>query len=500
MKKFMAAAPVFAAIVSSPVIAFSETVELRSLDGLNSIEGTITRIEDEIIALATEVGEIRVPRADVNCLGTTCPSNKLEIVADDAKRHELVARLLASDVVASLSETVVNFSTSNAALIGTDEHPSLAAFRLINPGTLSSGDVRVGPTALSPSSGIQNLSTSTWADPETAKLHHLGTEVLGVVVEESAGISAISVSDVSKIFAGEISNWKELGGNDVEVTPVQVNSDSLELAGFIDGVMAPRGLSLGQGNVSVANSEQALDHVSYTKGGVVVLPIGQTIGYPTLPVMNACGQAVPANQFTVQTGLYPLKIETVARVDGTPTPFVTRFFDAIATGEVQDQVSSFGYADITTLPVPAKWQTERISQVVNTDTTKSMALVQKELLRTFFDGAQLSMRLDAAAQTPLDGAIARGHFVRLAEAITNGQYDGHDIFFMGYSDKFASDLENLDASRRSAEAVLAAFEKFAPEAAQRASIALVAQGNGPMGHINCSDQQAAVEVWVRPAG
>jgi hypothetical protein len=54
-------------------VAKAEPVVLISNDGYTRIEGDLLKLDKKFYVVATSVGQIRVPVADVRCEGTGCP-------------------------------------------------------------------------------------------------------------------------------------------------------------------------------------------------------------------------------------------------------------------------------------------------------------------------------------------------------------------------------------------------------------------------------------------
>lgn len=54
-------------------VASAEPVVLISNDGYTRIEGDLLRLDDDMYVVATSVGQIKIPVADVRCEGAGCP-------------------------------------------------------------------------------------------------------------------------------------------------------------------------------------------------------------------------------------------------------------------------------------------------------------------------------------------------------------------------------------------------------------------------------------------
>ena len=45
-------------------------------------------------------------------------------------------------------------------------------------------------------------------------------DAVAVIVDEDAGVSNLTLEQIAKIYAGEITNWNQVGGNDLEIRPI----------------------------------------------------------------------------------------------------------------------------------------------------------------------------------------------------------------------------------------------------------------------------------------
>lgn len=153
-------------------------------------------------------------------------------------------------------------------------------FQAINP------DVKINYTGTGSSAGIQDaidgvnslgassrelkeeeLSQGLTADP-------FAYDGIAVVVHPSNDIKDVSLEDLAKIYSGQITNWKELGGKDTEIVAVSregasgTKSAFEELIGLEDagGLTESATVVEGNGNVqtNVAGNENAIGYVSFS--------------------------------------------------------------------------------------------------------------------------------------------------------------------------------------------------------------------------------------------
>jgi len=60
-------------LACSVFAATAEPVELRSADGLLSLHGDLIAVEPDVYVIETKLGEMRIGRDLVSCIGEACP-------------------------------------------------------------------------------------------------------------------------------------------------------------------------------------------------------------------------------------------------------------------------------------------------------------------------------------------------------------------------------------------------------------------------------------------
>lgn len=94
---------------------------------------------------------------------------------------------------------------------------------------------------------------------------------IAVVVHPSNGLKELSMEQVQKIFMGEITNWAEVGGDDMSIVVVSREDGSgtrgafEDIVDFEDVLTGTATIADGNGNVAstVAGEEQAIGYVSF---------------------------------------------------------------------------------------------------------------------------------------------------------------------------------------------------------------------------------------------
>ena len=114
------------------------------------------------------------------------------------------------------------------------------------------------------------LSSRKLKDSETGLVAHtIALDGIAMIVNDKSGVSNLTLEQVKQIFKGEITNWKELGGEDLEISCVGRESGSGTRDGFesITGTadvckLAQELTSTGAVITAVSSSKNAIGYAS----------------------------------------------------------------------------------------------------------------------------------------------------------------------------------------------------------------------------------------------
>ncbi len=96
-------------------------------------------------------------------------------------------------------------------------------------------------------------------------------DAVAVITNAEVGVDSMSIFELKKVYLGEITNWKELEGEDLPIKAFRRNDDSGTNQFFWKKVLQG---SYGQGVKAVASNEDMLSTVESTPGAVGYLGVG----------------------------------------------------------------------------------------------------------------------------------------------------------------------------------------------------------------------------------
>ncbi|MEM8720940.1 MAG: substrate-binding domain-containing protein [Cyanobacteria bacterium P01_G01_bin.39] len=166
-------------------------------------------------------------------------------------------------------------------------------------------------------------------------------------------VDNLGLEQVKAIFTGKITNWKQLGGEDLLITPVLLTPENLEILGFQKVPPLPLRTSY------VANYTLALRKVIATPGAISFASASlvkdqQAVKVFGLAEGNSTNYVLPfvagkTNLELFKNGSYPLtrRLFVVIRRDGTPDQLAGKaYIQMLLSNQGQEIVESAGFVPL----------------------------------------------------------------------------------------------------------------------------------------------------------
>lgn len=165
----------------------------------------------------------------------------------------------------------------------------------------------------------------------------LAYDGIAIIVNPENPVTDLSLEQIAKIYTGEITNWKEVGGNDAEIVLIGREAGSGTRDGF----------------ESITGTEEACKYrQELTSTGDVITTVSQNpdaIGYASLAALKDTVKAVSvdgvtASEATVKDGTYKVQRPFVlVTKEGTElSDTAQKFFDYATSADAAEVISAAG--------------------------------------------------------------------------------------------------------------------------------------------------------------
>lgn len=180
------------------------------------------------------------------------------------------------------------------------------------------------------------------------RFNSLGVEIkaakdgLSVYVNEANPIKVLSIEQVRKIYLGEITNWKQVGGDDGRIILYSRENNSGTYVYFKENIL--QGKDYAPNTQSLPGTAAVVNAVSKDKNGIGYggAAYGRGIREVALKADEGSTAYEPSAE-NVKSGAYPVTRFLYMYVRTRPTGALKAYIDWILSDEGQSVVESVGY-------------------------------------------------------------------------------------------------------------------------------------------------------------
>ncbi|MGX7263892.1 phosphate ABC transporter substrate-binding protein PstS [Enterococcus crotali] len=187
---------------------------------------------------------------------------------------------------------------------------------------------------------------------DAAKLTDHKVAVVGItpIVNKNVGVSDISLENLRKIFLGEITNWKEIGGKDIPIVMLNRAAGSGTRVTFerwvLDGktaIQAQEQDSSGMVRSIVADTPGAISYTAFSY-------VNDEVNTLSIDGVKPTDDNVITNKWTIWSyeHMYTL---------GKPKQLTDEFLEFMLSDDVQEKIiAQLGYIPVSKMKVERDWQ------------------------------------------------------------------------------------------------------------------------------------------------
>ncbi|MEM3421451.1 MAG: phosphate ABC transporter substrate-binding protein [Candidatus Hadarchaeum sp.] len=188
-------------------------------------------------------------------------------------------------------------------------------------------------------------SSRTLKDEEKQKgliEHRIALDAVCVIVNSQNPVNGLSLEQVKAIFKGEITNWSEVGGPNLEIVVYTRESTSGTFETFETKVMKPDNITL-RALTKTSNGEM-VQAISGNPNGIGYVGIGYLANATGIKALKING--VEPSTSTVQSGTFPISRYLYMITKGQPEGLVRDFIDFVTSTSGQKIAEEHGFVKL----------------------------------------------------------------------------------------------------------------------------------------------------------
>jgi phosphate transport system substrate-binding protein len=244
----------------------------------------------------------------------------------------------ASDSISVVGSTTVQPIATKAAEQYMDDHEN--ADIQVSGGGSSTGIQSVGEGTADIGMASRQIKSSETEQYPGLVEHVVAKDGIAIIVHPSNSVSGLTMAQLKSIYKGEITNWKDVGGPDLEIVVVGRDSASGTREFFHEAVMNKEDFVASQ--LEKASNAGVKESVKNTEGAIGYVGLG----YLDETVKAIKVDDVDATVAKVISGDYPVSRALYMYTEGEPTGLAKAYLDFIKSPAGQTIVEEEGFVPL----------------------------------------------------------------------------------------------------------------------------------------------------------
>ncbi len=169
---------------------------------------------------------------------------------------------------------------------------------------------------------------------------------IAVIVNTENPVQNLSTEQLRDIYSGKITNWSEVGGDDLKIQLVNRDEASGTREAFKTIVMD--GASFDRSAAVLSGTGQVRDVVSRSLGAIGYISLGFVESkYAETEVRAINVNHVEPAEKTIASGGYPISRDLYFYVKGTPSAEAQEYIDYVVSDDMEQIVRDAGFIPVT---------------------------------------------------------------------------------------------------------------------------------------------------------
>lgn len=499
--------------------AVSQDVTLTSRDGEISINGRLLSYDGEYFRIDSQFGALTLDGSGVTCAGVGCPdlqsyTAEFTIAGSKTMGDTLLPALIENFAVQSgmkLQRIVTDDTHFTYVLSLPDTGNAVAkiGFRLSNTDggfaemLAGRADMVLATREVTKAEASSAKEASLGDMTKPARSRIVGLDGIVPVVAPDNPVRTVSLDNLVRLFAGQITNWQEIGGPDAPVFLHMMVPDSGLAQQFMHKVMGPGDMQLSENIVRHTTAAELVDAVAVDPFAIGISRFSELGNARAVALRGACGMDFTATRQTLKTEDYPLAMPLFLYTPARRLPKTAReFLDFLRSPVAQQVVRNLGFVDQQIGEVGIDRQGQRLANAISLAGIETPLEDLQRMVTVLRPAKRLTVTFRfEAGSTRLD-AQSRGNVVLLARLLEAGYFGGRELMFVGFSDGEGDAVVNRKIAKRRAAAVRLAVTNVATTL-KPSELSLSTEGFGEALPMACDDSEwgrsinRRVEVWVK---
>lgn len=208
---------------------------------------------------------------------------------------------------------------------------------------IAGGGSVVGISAVHEGTADIGMASRTLTDDESKgiKQYQIAIDVLAIVVHPDNPVKTLTLAQIQDIYFGRVTNWKDLGGIDQPIVPVQRELSSGSRGAFDEMVLGKQTATASNVETSVTAGDLAA-RISKEEGAIGYLGFGNIDS--SMKVLGING--VIPNQATAKDGSYPLIRPLILMTGPLTQPLAQNFIDYVLSSTGQKRINDLGWIPV----------------------------------------------------------------------------------------------------------------------------------------------------------
>lgn len=329
----------------------------------------------------------------------------------------------------------------------------------------------------------------------------VGLDGIAAVAASASAPASISLDNLAKVAAGQITDWYELGQSPGAIQLYLPPDGAGSLDAFARQVLKPRGLDYARQARRMPSEADAADAAAKDPRGIALVSLAAQRSARAINLETSCGLVVKPTSFAVKTGEYPLvRRLSLHLAPQLAQPSARGLARVAQSADVAGAIGAGRIVDQSIASLPIEEQAERLAWAANAPPSTFDAAELRQLLGDLGGASRLSVTFRFVAGTNELDARSRREVQRLAAALKEPELAGKRIILAGFTDGAGRFQANMAASSRRAAQVRSLLLQATGSGLDAKRVQ--SKGYGPLAPVGCNGTPEGtrlnrrVEAWV----